>query len=278
MDRLYAWVGLTFLSVVNIGAIVDQFDERNGKQNYALATACVSFIFGAFLTASNIVDSLRVKVVGNTVENSIAAAMLAMWVVAIAFIQSPENGFATAISGEGKEMILYANLYFFSWMTFLLTVYLVGSSFRDNFQFGPKFSQWTLLFTASIVLLSTSVALREDICDNADETTCERTKYAVGVGGVGIGISSLAVIASIFGIMGRILEIGMVVLSFVLYFFGVVFLTSSSGPASSMGNMYFAVWGGCFVSFMLMIDSVVPGRGHGTNSEQERTGVDEENL
>lgn len=280
MDRLYSWVGLMALSVVNIGAIVDQFDERTGKQNFALAVACISLIAGSIMTVGNIIDRLRNLIIGNVVENAVAAILLALWVISIAFIQSPANGFATAIV-NGQEIILYANLYFFSWLTFLITVYLVGTSFRDNFQFGPKFSQWTLLFTSSIILLATAVSLREEICQAKDETTCERTKYAVAIGGIGIAMSAIAVIASVFGIMIRMLELAITFLCTVLYFFGVVFLTSASGPASSMGNMYFSVWGGCFVSFMLMLGNILPNNeseiedegGHGGNP-----GMDEENL
>jgi len=130
-------------------------------------------------------------IVGNVIENGIAAITMALWVIAIAFVQNPQNGIATAVV-QNNEMILYANLYFFSWLTFIASVYTVGVTFRDNFQFGPKFSQWVLLFTASIVLLCTSISIRGEICanDNGDnDKACSRTKYAIGVGALGIVIS-----------------------------------------------------------------------------------------
>jgi hypothetical protein len=117
-----------------------------------------------------------------------------------------------------------------------------------------------LLFTASIVLLATSISIRGDICASDDGSTCDRTKYAVAVGAIGLVISMIAVIASAFDKMGRMLEIGTTSLATILYFLGVVFLTSASGPASNMGNMYFSVWGGCFVSFYLLTGTLFPDK------------------
>lgn len=276
-DRSHSWLGLVFLSTVNIGAILDEFNYRNGQQNYALATACISLIFGTFYTSSHRIDSLRAKFVGNFIENTTAAVTLVLWAVAIAFIQSPGNEFAVAISAEGKEYIVYANLYFFSWLTFLLTVYLFGSCFQDIFEFSAKLSQWILICTMSIILLTSSIVLNGDICDNdngnADnEKTCSRMTYATLLGGCGIGISTIAIVLSTIRSMTKTIEFFMVILSALMYFFGVVLLTSSTGPASTIGNMYFAVWGGCFVSCMMALDCTMPGRKDGIESESDGNG------
>lgn len=286
LNRLYSWVALTALSVVILSALVDQLppSTRNGKEKYVITTASISLIFGSLFTVGNIVDSLRNLIIGNAVENGVASLVMAMWVIAIAFVQNPQNGIATTII-DGNEFIVYANLYFFSWLTFLASVYTVGVTFRDNYNFGPKFSQWMLLFTASIVLLSTSISIRGDICESASNMTCERTKYAVGVGAIGLTISVIAVVASVLDMMGRMVEIGTTLLATVLYFFGVIFLTSASGPASSMGNMYFSVWGGCFVSFALLLGTLFPSAtgneeemAEGTSGTGNRYGDQEDNI
>jgi hypothetical protein len=195
---------------------------------------------------------------------------MALWVIAIAFIQNPANNIATSID-NGIERIQYANLYFFSWLTFLAAVYTIGVTFRDNFQFGARFGQWMLLFTASIVLLSTSVSAHGDICQYYEgQLQCDRVKYAVAVGGVGIAISAISVLLSMFDKMSRTVEIAATGLATVLYFFGVIFLTSASGPAKVMGNMYFSLWGGCTISFALLIGVLFPGS---QESEVENSGV-----
>jgi len=43
-------------------------------------------------------------------------------------------------------------------------------------------------------------------------------------------------------------------------------LTTADGPATSLGNMYFSVWGGTFCSFALLIGVMFPNRGQ---NEQE---------
>lgn len=190
-------------------------------------------------------------------ETVISAAVLAMWVVAISFIQAPSNEIATIVSG-GTEFILSANLYLFSWMAFLTTVYIAGLAWRDNLRFGKKFNQWVMLFTASMVLMCTAMNLKGGICEQDSDITCTRAKYAIAVGAIGVGLSGLAVILSILDYLTFLFELIFAFLASILYLFGVMFLTSASGPASSMGNMYFSVWGGAFVSFQMLVGVIMP--------------------
>lgn len=268
MERLPTWVSLLGLSIVIIAAIVDQFpsNERGGRENYSLATACISLIFSFFFITANLIDKLGNMVVGNVIENAISALVVALWVIAITFIQNPKYEAATSINDEGQEVIEYANLYFFSWLNFVAAVYLFGNVIRDNLAYNPKFSQWVLLLAASVVLLSTAVALHDDICAKASETVCGRLKYAVAVGSLGIVFATISILATMCGYMGKVLEIGSSVLCSIFYFFGVVVLTTADGPANSLGNMYFSVWGGTFCSFALLIGVMFPNRGQ---SEQE---------
>ncbi len=71
MERLPTWVSLLGLSIVIIAAIIDQFpaNERGGRENYSLATACISLIFSMFFIAANLIDRLGNMVVGNVIEN-----------------------------------------------------------------------------------------------------------------------------------------------------------------------------------------------------------------
>jgi hypothetical protein len=71
IDRLYSWVALAALSVVILSALVDQLpaSTRNGKENYVIATASISLIFGTLFVVANVVDSLRNLIVGNIIEN-----------------------------------------------------------------------------------------------------------------------------------------------------------------------------------------------------------------
>lgn len=71
MERSYSWILLLGLSIINISAIVDQLptSERHGKENFALAAACVSLLFGFLYTLANLNVGLSGVLVGNAVEN-----------------------------------------------------------------------------------------------------------------------------------------------------------------------------------------------------------------
>lgn len=71
MERFQSWVALTALSVVIISALTDHLppSKRDGKENFALASACISLIFGFLFIVANLLDSLRNMIVGNVIEN-----------------------------------------------------------------------------------------------------------------------------------------------------------------------------------------------------------------
>lgn len=276
MERLPTWVVLFGLSIVIIAAAIDQFPSRGGRENYFLATAIISLLFSFFFIVANLVDRLGNMVVGNAAENAISSIVVALWVVAISFIQNPKYAAATSINDEGQEYIIYANLYFFSWLNFIAAIYLFGNVMRDNFAYNPKFSQWVLLFVASMVLTATAVSVHDDVCEKAEQVICGRLKYAVAVGSLGISFSFISIVCTMMGCMNRILEIGTSTLCSVFFFFGVVFLTTARGPASTLGNMYFSVWGGCFVSFTLLVGAIFPNRGGDQEVESsQETELDE---
>lgn len=271
MERLPTWVTLFGLSIVIIGAAVDQYPDRGGRANYCLATAIICLIISIFFITANLVDRLGNMVVGNSIENAISGIVVALWVIAIAFIQSPKYAAATSINEQGQEYIIYANLYFFSWLNFFAALYLFGNVMRDNFAYNPKFSQWVLLLAASVVLTATSVAVHDDVCANAEEAVCGRLKYALAVGSLGIIFSVISIVSTMVGCMNRALEVGSSFLCTAFFFFGVVFLTTAKGPASTLGNMYFSVWGGCASSFALLVGAAFPNRGQTQQEENNNT-------
>lgn len=271
MERLPTWVSLFCLSIVLIASALDEVpaDERSGnaRANYCLAAAIITLIVSFLFIVANLIDRIGHLVVGNVVENVISTIIVALWVVAITFIQNPKYGSATDINDEGQEIIVYANLYFFSWLNFATAIYLFGNVIRDNLAYNPKFSQWVLLFASSVVLTATSTALHDEICDKATATSCDRLKYALAVGSVGIILCFISIIATMFGFMGAKLEFGTSFLCAAFYFFGVVILTSASGPATALGNMYFSVWVGTFLSFTLLLAVIFPNRGNAAGND-----------
>lgn len=60
--------------------------------------------------------------------------------------------------------------------------------------------------------------------------------------------------------------------------YNTVVLTSADGPANTMGNMYFSVWGGTFCAFSLVIGILFPNRGGSQDDGIDHThnGVDDQ--
>lgn len=262
MERQSTWIAIFCLSVVMIGASVDHFRHaRSGNENFIIATASISLIFSFFFIAANLSEKLGSMILGNKVESVVSGLVLVLWIFAISFIQDPKYGAATDVNDAGQEIIIYANLFLFSWLNFVVAIYLFGNLLRDSFSFNEKFSQWVLLLVASVVLTATSVSLRGDICEKAGENACGRIKYALAVGALGIVFSLISILTTMFGFTRKALDIGTSALVSIFYFFGVVTLTSSSGPASTFGNMYFSLWAGCFCAVTLFIRAAFPNRG-----------------
>lgn len=151
----------------------------------------------------------------------VSGLVLVLWIFAISFIQDPKYGAATDVNDAGQEIIIYANLFLFSWLNFVVAIYLFGNLLRDSFSFNEKFSQWVLLLVASVVLTATSVSLRGDICEKAGENACGRIKYALAVGALGIVFSLISILTTMFGFTRKALDIGTSALVSIFYFFGV---------------------------------------------------------
>lgn len=253
-DRLNAWVAHTTLALICVVAISDSVkpSDRESKDKYVLATAIMSLIVGSIMFVAHFVEKMRKVFLGNMLELLMSTFLLSFWVVAIIILQNPKNELSTVVAGGGIEVISYANLYFFGWLCFFSSVYLVASVFRDKNSFDPKLLTWFLLFFTSIVLFGTAVNLHDDICDVNPGRTCIRTNFA-------IAISVIVSLLSLIGILcltcmvrvKPLFDLALGGISALFYFFGVTILTSASGPARSICTMYFASWAGAAFSFSI---------------------------
>jgi len=115
---------------------------------------------------------------------------------------------------------------------------------------------WVFLYLVSIILLGMSSFLKSGICSIDHEMRCRRTNYAVAIG-VLVGFLSTAALALFYySKMTPNISLFLSSVSAVLYGFGVVMLTSVSGPARNLGTIYFTTWIGAVLSFLLLIDSL----------------------
>lgn len=261
MERFSAWSLHTLISLTVLCAIADSYPPsiRDDKEKFAIATASISLSFSFIVSVAHIFRSLRKHLVGTLAEMLLAVMPLSLWVVSAILIQNPNNGLASSIDPEtGFEDIQYANLYFSGWLVLFSNMHLVASIFRDNNNYDAQISGWMLFFTSSIVLMGMSITLQDGICDALDEDDhrCIRTTFAIVVGACGAGLSLVAMLLLACGAM---VVWASLLLGFVTSgasIFSTIYLTAASGPASSIGTMYFASWGCTALSSLLFIGAL----------------------
>jgi len=195
------------------------------------------------------------KIVGGTIfELAMAVVLQGLWIVAAVIIQNPENNIASTIEDStGIELVQHANLYFFTWLVLFCNMYLTASFFRNYKTYDLRVVCWVILLAGSLMLLGMASHLKDGICDVNEGAMCFRTKYAM-VSGTVVAIISL--IGSVLSYMYKVSpSLGLVLTSptAAIYTFGVAMLTSSKGPAQSLGTIYFTVWIGSIISILLLI-------------------------
>lgn len=259
MERFSAWSLHTLISLTVLCAIADSYppSERDEKEKFTLATACISLILSFLVTISHIFRSMRKHLVGTLLEMLFAVMPLSLWIVSAILIQNPANGLASSIDEKnGFEDIEYANLYFSGWLVLFSNMHLVASIFRDNNNYDAQISGWMLFFTSSIVLMGMSLTLKDGICEIDQGVICSRTTFAVVIGIIGACMALIAMLLLACGKMVVMVSLIFGFLSSGLYIVGVILLTAATGPASNVGTMYFSAWGGAALSSLLFIGAL----------------------
>jgi hypothetical protein len=165
---------------------------------------------------------------------------------------------------------LEANIYFFSWASFVVALLLAGSFAREAVQVQmpqnvPRRSLlWYGLCAASFVVMSTaSRTFHNTGCkdasahDGVDPTAvCKRIKFGVALGVVS-GVLAL-LMGSVSHLLHVLLECTAALAMMVLWCFGVGFITfGSKAPAANVGNFYFSTWASFIIALFLASDSLV---------------------
>lgn len=176
------------------------------------------------------------RLVGGIFEAVNGLIVLGLWCAGIAVTQRPNNTLAVAtFPGIKTELIRNPNLYFFSWGSFIATVFIMASLLQEwrvvDVQAVPKkLMKWYLLLVSSIVVLGSGSNQKNNTCSSAcldgslscfDTKLCKRTDFAVAVGVVGAGLSLIPIIWSLFGDVHGIVEVTIATFSLALYCVGV---------------------------------------------------------
>jgi hypothetical protein len=225
--RFPAWMSLSIFSTICVIAICTKVpsEDRTGEMKWTLAVAVLSMVM-AFLAVLAYLFC-RSLYVAQTPEAGMVATVLAIWGVGLPTIMNPEK----MIAVQGITVV-NANLYFFSWLSFATTIFLMGSLAQevagiDVRHTPPKTSRWLGLCATSLVVMGAAVRIyKEDEFDCANEAPsitsfCRRTKVAIAFGVVSCLFSMAMGVMAQYGLLTIMIEMGTSTLCLILWCFGV---------------------------------------------------------
>ena len=238
----------------------DQEGARgNSNQTWAVACSTITFIItlAVVLTHLNAISSLYV--VGTKIEGGLCVFLFALWVSIVTIVSDSRNGLAVDEQGT----VANANLYYFSWAGFVCSITLGVSYLKSAFDVdipgeirtrSARLNLWSCLLATSIVVTGSSATIHNAYCVGGlgEAAFCSRTTF-----GIVLGIMTAMMALYVVGVKIAsskapfMVEALFSLFSFIMFIFGVGFLTSSYGPGAPLGNLYYFTWLSFFVSFLL---------------------------
>jgi hypothetical protein len=208
-----------------------------------------------------------------------AGVIIIIWAGGLPVIMNPANSIAV-----GYTDYLNANLFFSSWLTFIVAAWIVGDLAKE--MYGMDFvgiasphvksrrGKWYALIATSLIVMSSSVRVFRAFPCTADvmtkSPTCRQTKFAISAGVIGTLFSMGATLWTGRGNFSHQSDWCSSAVMVIIWSFGLGFITFGSGPGQNIGNLYFATWGSFSLSVLLAAESV---REYLGMREQARSGV-----
>lgn len=236
------WVASTAFSLVSLTSLTNSFDEESSKdwsreQRWVVSVTAVNLILSAISMFMHL--GFKDFFAGTKPEMTMTTCVLAMWAAGLPTFMDGDNMFAV----EGTE-IINGNLFFSTWGGFIMAMMLMTSHLKRtwNREDDTTVLPWIGLGTASWIVMATTARFWKANCEDIeDNATCRRTVFGI----------VLALISIFIGFGQAWFKIQMVeqllsVVVAIAWCFGVAYMTFDSGPATSIGTMYFATWAALF--------------------------------
>lgn len=177
---------------------------------------------------------------------------LVFWCAGLPFINDRENYLSVGMGG----VVWNVNLFFSSWMAFIVTMILFTDMF-PSMMMGDRVSKftnhWMWFGTASLIVMTNAVWYWRDNCKSTDDSQmCHRSLFAFVLGAVS-GIWALAFMAFSYELLEQVVSVGLTA----AWCFSIAYLTFDQGPATFVGSFYFSVWFSFMFVFWMAVHSVV---------------------
>jgi hypothetical protein len=178
--------------------------------------------------------------------------VLVFWCVGLPYITNGDN----LLSLDSEGAIWNVNLFFSSWMAFIVSMKLFADMFPVKFM-GDRFSTFTKLWigfgTAALIVMTNAVMYWRDNCESKDENNmCHRDLFAFVLGAVS-GLFAFVFMVFNHERLEQVLSICLTT----AWCFGVAYLTFDDGPAKHVGTFYFSIWFSLMFSFWMTVHSIV---------------------
>ena len=192
----------------------------------------------------------------------------------IALHSEPRSNAAVA---AGIGIVLNSNLYFFSWISFICIVFVVGDFAQEKAKASnvfskapPKTAKWFGLAASSMVVMASASELyRAAQCSQelTWTTFCARTAFAISVGVISFLFMVFGILSS-RSMLAAMAELTGAVFVLVFYIFGTALITFGPDRAGQLvGNLYFSTW----ISFVFSLLLTTQTRDYYNNGRTEST-------
>lgn len=263
--RFKVWCCLIGSSAVCLASLVSSGANNSGVEKWVLSAICISMILSIGSVTCYVF--IQGKFQGR-IEGIVTILLLIFWVGSLPCIMDPNLAIAaikiidsTSGSTIAVDVIINANLYFFSWASFASTVFLFIHEISELTEkdivskVSPKNLNLVGLIVTSIVVIAAAAQFKSGVCVTSS-SMCVRNDYAIAVGVFGVLIPGLSLALVKFNKMTEFFDLCLSSTIFFLYIFAVGFVTFGDGSASrTVSNLYFSIWIGFASCLFLSICS-----------------------
>jgi len=270
--RFQQWMAVTVFSAITLGATLEAAptSNRDVGQQFAIWTPVVSLVLAGIVTLMHMISFCSIFVSGTMIEGSIILVLTILWGAAIGVITDVNNDLAVNESGSVEN----GNLYYFSWAAVVTSGTLLISFLQTAFSIdvagelrarSARITLWSAFMMVCIIVMGTSADLFRNNCTTNDDNSapiedgsyCVRSKLAISIGTIGTIISLIVIgMKTLNKNLPFMIEFGFSICLFVVYAFGVAFITSEYGPGAPLGNLYYSCWTSFILSFLIVSSCV----------------------
>ena len=254
MNRFKSWAILVFSSFLVWISIGYTYYKSENSIDKAETTSLILFAIIYILAIGGLFSSMcstgKTKMWLETVFIFLNLLVWTIFAVSIQINESLMNQSLTIVDATNGYVITSPNIYFFAYGSFLNTVHLTSSWFKQYVlrdENALTTTQWTFLATSGFIVMATGISLYEgDRCKNSN---CIQTIFSIAVGMIS-GIMSTILIPWRSAPLKCQAEIALILL--VTWAFAIGVLTFNGGPAVEVNTMYLGIYLSFFMSLNIL--------------------------